>query len=190
MKLQPGSLIKVVTDPSLPEGIWGVFNGKDVQVGGSVPVHVQATAANMGAFVIRNILKEDKKMDARTHRTREGVELLIAEMDDEHLLNTINFWLSKLRRARAAVDAPQRTGFNKLLYRTYEQEDTEWAESAIEEFYIMAPRYFMEALLRDLDLNPEVRILQEVMGRSQRLMDRVLIPYQEEPDGDYEDQDL
>lgn len=181
MNLQEGSLIRI-----MPNKLWGVFDGKDVRVSGVVSA--EATCANIGAFVIKNLFKEDK-MDARTHRTREGVELLIAEMGDEHLLNTINFWLSKIERARASVDAPKRTGFNKLLYRYSEEDESDWAETAIEEFYIMAPRYFMEAVIRGLNIHEEVRRLQVVMGRDQRLVDRPLLESGTEDVDDYYPED-
>ena len=128
-------------------------------------------------------------MDARTHRTREGVEILIAEMGDEHLFNTINFWLSKMERARASVDAPRRTGFDKLLYRYSNEDESEWAETAIEEFYIMAPRYFMEALIRGLDCTRVIKRLQEVMGRRYRLSERLHLPEPYIPMEEYDDEE-
>lgn len=108
-------------------------------------------------------------MNARFHRDRNGVEYLVAEMTDEHLINTIVFWVDKLKKAEARLDKPKMTKFQNLLYRYDEEDDEQWAAGQIEAFFIFAPRYFLEAFVRGISLEHVRGELTNILERDHQM---------------------
>lgn len=98
------------------------------------------------------------------HRTRDGKEMPIAAMDDQHLVNMINMVYQKaivIKNSRSAGDP-----FKTRLYGVRKISDEDAADIINEMLEDMAP-YFIEAYLRNL---PEPRaMLMTLFDRAERL---------------------
>jgi hypothetical protein len=98
------------------------------------------------------------------HRTKDGTTMLIAQMDDQHLINMINSMLRKVQEAqRASQNMDKATAFQRRLYNLPEVTEEEVADVTRAVIQGLYP-YLAEAYLRDL---PGPRLaLVEILGRS------------------------
>lgn len=97
------------------------------------------------------------------HRTRDGTTMLIAQMDDEHLCNTIYCLLRKVQEAQmAAQNIDTATKFQRRLYNLPEVSEEEVADMTRAVIQGLYP-YLAEAYLRGLE-GPRL-VLVEVLGR-------------------------
>lgn len=103
-----------------------------------------------------------------THTTSDGVEMLIASMDNNHLLNTIKIHAKRIHSARhslqgGAVEDPLIQIFQPEYCRAAMERR---AKSAIISAHTDLYDYVMEASLRGLDVT---QILQTAYGRSEAI---------------------
>ena len=84
------------------------------------------------------------------HVTKEGKRMLIAEMDDDHLLNTIHLFVKAMNEVYLA----SRGVSNKYQSKLYGVEvlDPEQAAIMINDFLSQAAPYFFEAFFRSSTL--------------------------------------
>jgi hypothetical protein len=118
------------------------------------------------------------------HRTKEGQEMLIAEMDDSHLINTLLLMLDNLSKFRSALDDPNQS-VDPLTARLNSRTriDVDTAATYIRAGLEKAQPYLAELFLRGMEMGqvPEVRKrLRFVAGRSAALphQDLLLAPAQ------------
>lgn len=100
-----------------------------------------------------------------THKTREGHVMLIAAMEDSHLINFLRMLFSKVGEVKAAmalIDESASTRFANRLYGLKPISPEDGAD-AIRELLEKAQPYLVEAYLRGLD-EPRV-LLQQAMDR-------------------------
>ncbi len=100
------------------------------------------------------------------HIDKEGARLRIAEMDTQHLLNTIRFQLRKLEKVVAASETKQ-DDYTAKLYN-YRQIDINEAVEAVEMTIALLTPYIFEAFYRF----PEVNIT--TMEEIQQLLNTIL----------------
>jgi hypothetical protein len=109
--------------------------------------------------------QEVRTMD-RTHITRDGREMDISQMADDHLLHTIGFTLKRMGEAKKLFEAPPKATLDTLLYPR-EQGEVEGAKR----YFVVAderlPHYLAEATLRGLDLTGYAEKMREVYGRDE-----------------------
>lgn len=119
----------------------------------------------------------------KTHTTAQGTTMLIAEMDDDHLKNTIFLFTRKLRQLKAI--AANGNGNNELENRLYDRPNMIDAEEAIylwqETIKLLYP-YLAEALVRKAIFEKIHEELVDVLGRhmpiekAPRLFDKPQLP--------------
>lgn len=97
------------------------------------------------------------------HTTREGQTMPIAAMDDEHLINTINFF------AKAGISATEnitqeikQSRRSKALYGDRQLNDNQYKEIITRTVLKLGP-YVIEATIRGLDIR---ETLIKLMGRN------------------------
>ena len=101
-----------------------------------------------------------------THKTREGVEMLIADMTDEHLLNTIHAAAGGIKNLRLALEAPVSvSAFERVMYKRKTMSEEDIAEK-LEWTMNHLGAYVFEAALRGLNIT---NTLQSAFGRSTSL---------------------
>lgn len=95
----------------------------------------------------------------KTHRTKDGVEMLICQMGDKHLLNTIKLICQQMSEQRnimlgeyEAVD-PMIAMFTN---QATEQSQREAAKAKVRVFHDLLVHYVIEAVLRDFDVSEYV----------------------------------
>lgn len=106
------------------------------------------------------------------HRTKDGEEILIAQMDDKHLLNTINFFLKKLEAAKCIVDGNE-SKFSQLVNGIAYDEDS--ATRYIDHFNDTFGHYILEAIIRSLDIEDSIECYIALIGRRAALAKNVLL---------------
>lgn len=110
------------------------------------------------------------------HVTKDGVKLLIAQMSDRHLVNTIKMHLRGVQQAAVFLDnepdSNPQARYKRALYgqRTVTAEEL---AAAVQIALANALPYIGELFLRgDVDGADEVRqILTEILGRERELPD-------------------
>lgn len=102
------------------------------------------------------------------HITRDGDNLLIAQMSDTHLRNFLNLLFDQIRQAKEIGQANTKASeFDRALYNLPEINETEAGQMVRQVLKQMYP-YLTEAFLRDME---DVRAdLVEVMGRNGKLV--------------------
>lgn len=103
----------------------------------------------------------------KVHRTRAGNKLLIAEMSDQHLVNTVKLNLAKIAKLqRGLVETPSINPYHARLYGMPKVDIDEAARKSRNVIEHMYP-YLAELYLRGLtDL---VEPLRKVVGRDGQL---------------------
>jgi hypothetical protein len=105
------------------------------------------------------------------HITKDGNKMLIGQMDDSHLINTINMHFRNLSNLRTQLNAQSDNGKNKLLSFLDKREsiDPERIKSIYEGILVSIGDYYMEAVLRGLDTDEMRDELRASLGRSEKL---------------------
>lgn len=100
----------------------------------------------------------------KTHTTEDG-EILIAQMTDDHLINTIKLHCRKICQYRAlAENGITSNVFLKVLAGVNDAAARKEAESQIRVRHALLTEYVIEAALRGLSVAP---YLQTAYGRSE-----------------------
>lgn len=117
------------------------------------------------------------------HKAANGQLTYIAEMDDEHLTNTILLLLNNFKIATAALSAGDDSNLNSVLFerRTLSKDK---AKRLIKNMYESLPAYVMEANIRGMDVRED---LQNAFGRDRKLGDVPMFLLPAESDYDYDD---
>lgn len=103
-------------------------------------------------------------MRSFTHRTATGEIMLIAEMDNKHLENTIKLILKRYDQAAKAI--------NQVTWLTLEMEllgiyaDPEEIKEQLQQLLEILPPYIFEAMLRGIDLSKDI---QAAIGRTEAM---------------------
>lgn len=99
------------------------------------------------------------------HRARDGNEILIAQMSDSHLVNTIRMLCARLKQARLYTEQPQ-----SILYEALGVSPEGWnrddALDIIRWVHGKLPAYVTEATLRGLVVTDH---LVDAYGRSAQI---------------------
>ena len=104
--------------------------------------------------------------DSMFHTTATGETILIASMEDSHLLNAIGLFCRKMEHARAAADAPSTaTEFERELYG-FDSVSAKDAAAIVRQGMALLQPYVLEAALRGLDVRAD---LQAAIGRTGQL---------------------
>jgi hypothetical protein len=112
-----------------------------------------------GHYFKFNPSKEDNMW---THMTKDGVEMNISTMTDEHLGNTINLYVRKLEEASQA-SIENGSPIQKLFYGEEDLKDI--AERVIKLMRKRLPVYIFEASIRGLVIDEPLSRLRVVLGR-------------------------
>lgn len=97
------------------------------------------------------------------HKTKDGVELFICSMDDDHLMNTIRYIITHLETAKSIVEKVTRS-FDHLMYGSEMSE--EQAEDLIRNYDRYLSAYVLEANVRKLNIDNEMERLNNFLERS------------------------
>ena len=98
----------------------------------------------------------------KKHRCRDGVEMNISAMDNQHLINMLKWSISSLKTAKVMLTNKQ-TKFDKLMYG--DSGDDFQAEAIVEGFSDLFSPYLLEASIRGLELTEVMEALREVLER-------------------------
>lgn len=105
-----------------------------------------------------------------THTDATGRTMLVAEMTDSHLLNTIKMYLTRVKQCSEYIDAVENGEPVKVnaLQRTFYGDQAnpmkkDMAEKLLKTSIASLPRFVMEACLRGLNVTSE---LQETFKRT------------------------
>lgn len=116
----------------------------------------------------------------KVHKTFEGDEMYIAEMDDSHLKNTIDLHILNFKKAAKALNKKDTNTINGILYKNVGMtaEKAKWHINDISE---KLPAYIMEAVIRGIDYSKQ---LQEIFGRSAQLYEEgvLLLDFSDDED--------
>ena len=104
------------------------------------------------------------------HRTVEGREMLVAEMDNDHLLNTIRRICRKIGEAIQIINLDEDIKPDKVIAQLQPRYSAESlltkAKIELEEMDEKLPFYVVEAVLRGLDISS---ILQKAYQREAKI---------------------
>lgn len=107
------------------------------------------------------------------HRCKDGNVVLIAQMSDEHLCNTIHYYLRKVFEAQQLLKRiDQSTTFQRHLYGLSEISQKDLAEVIRKVVQMLYP-YLAEAYLRDL-AGPRQAMI-DILGRDKAIEADVLL---------------
>ncbi|WGV29197.1 hypothetical protein [Halotia branconii] len=124
-----------------------------------------------------------------THTTKDGQSMLICQMEDRHLSNTIKSFCREIEKCRKILTQP--TAENQLIAvfnPTYSQANLKsQAEKQLKNYHQKLQPYLAEAFLRRLNLVNEVRI---AYGRTERVFNsfNIILELPVDNDDDYEDE--
>jgi len=100
------------------------------------------------------------------HLDKDGNIILIAEMSDEHLQNTIRYFVKRLRGAKDIFNQTQNPFDKKLYGRKFNKSA---AGEYIEEFFGKVGVYVLEANLRNLDIKETLDTLRIIVNRDKAM---------------------
>lgn len=105
-----------------------------------------------------------------THETRDGQEMMICQMSDEHLLNTIRVYCTKIEQCVKVINGIQNIEGGKLiavLNPKYSQENMiEQATYTIKKLDKNIQPYIMEAALRGINVT---ELIQKAYQRKAKI---------------------
>ena len=105
-------------------------------------------------------------MVRQTHVTKEGEKMLISEMDNSHLQNTIQYILKQINIAKNMLDGKiERNEFEKAIYGNYKTIDKDELQEIIRTRAELLQPYLGEAMLRGLDFTSELQTTFEREGK-------------------------
>lgn len=100
------------------------------------------------------------------HTTKDGTVMFIAEMEDDHLKNTILMITNTLRAAKLALGGNVGLSkFNKAMFGIDDVTNEAKAKSLIQSCYDKVCPYVFEAALRGLDISKQLQDVFEREGR-------------------------
>lgn len=103
------------------------------------------------------------------HTTRDGTTMLIAQMDDRHLLNTIKLFSKALPEFRNIAESNESVSMDDILYNVPEEMSPEDAIVLWRNTVRHLQPYLAEALLRDAIRDDVAALMQERIQRSTAL---------------------
>jgi len=118
-----------------------------------------------------------------THVTRDGERMLIAEMDDEHLLNTLKAFARAAKKLHGMLGGKQTSDPYLCSLYGVERIDPEVAAMKIRQAIVKMYPYLAEAWFRRL-VDDDLRdMLAEVLGRDGQMEIQIvpLLPSGNEP---------
>ena len=130
---------------------------------------------------IDNFINTKLKETLMTHRTRDGYTMPINQMEDSHLINTIDFFIKKLKQSKEILSMKETSKFYKSLYNTGSEDLEEQAIEYVSQFEDKIGDYIYEALIRNIDIKEYIKEIQSLIERSARIIITALI---EEPKED------
>jgi len=86
----------------------------------------------------------------KTHITKDGNRMYISQMEDIHLLNTVNLKLNNLDKAKKALLVKGNLFLDNINGMIYSEES---AEAYIETFIESFSEYILEVVIRGLDIS-------------------------------------
>lgn len=105
-----------------------------------------------------------------THRTTEGREMLIAEMDDSHLLNTINLFCRRLAQAIQIMNREENLVTDKVIAHLQPRYSAANLMAKARQELTKADQkiaaYIVEATLRGLNISP---LIQKAYQRNTKI---------------------
>lgn len=110
------------------------------------------------------------------HRTKDGNVMLIAEMTDSHLKNTIKLFIRKMMEVRhACATQPELGPMERAMYGISEADPTEGGRLLRVITQKLYP-YLAELFLRGIDEDSEIRLalVEAVGGRSHAVVGAVI----------------
>ena len=127
----------------------------------------------------------------KRHKTKDGDEMFISQMEDSHLTNTINYYLRKVREAKdsltksVAIDP-----FKGALYGIEPEAVRNMAMTAVVNLTAKLYPYLSEAMLRGIDFKEQLQEIYGRTGQEQLSVPRRLLQqpdYDDEHDEEYSD---
>ena len=100
------------------------------------------------------------------HTTKEGIVMDISQMDDNHLINTINLHVTKLQEAKNIIDGISKSKFSTKFYD--EEDYTKEAEIYVEFFNHRFAHYIFEATIRNLNIEIPMQSLRDILNRADK----------------------
>jgi hypothetical protein len=100
------------------------------------------------------------------HRTKEGVVMAIAEMEDGHLMNLLNYRLRILGVAEGVIGNKE-NNFKRKLNGVEREMNKKEAYFFVENFQVTFAPYFLEASIRELELTKIKDDLRKYLGRKE-----------------------
>lgn len=101
----------------------------------------------------------------RYHTTKDGQTMLICEMDDQHLVNTILLLEKKFQEIKTFSEDNVTNDYERYLYNRKVITSKELAEKTKDIAELIAP-YVLEAVLRGIQITLTV---QRMFGRKERV---------------------
>jgi len=97
------------------------------------------------------------------HTTKEGKTMLIASMDDNHLKNTINFIIGRIKFALAVLNQTQKKTVETIVFANKNIDRVRENNKVMEIWLESLPKYIFEATIRGFDYTKEI---QDLLWRS------------------------
>jgi hypothetical protein len=102
-----------------------------------------------------------------THTTKDGQSMLICQMEDRHLSNTIKSFCREIEKCRKVITQPSVENELIAIFNSgYSQANLkEQAVNQLKKYHQRLQPYLGEALLRGLDLSKELKIAYGRIGQ-------------------------
>lgn len=100
------------------------------------------------------------------HTTANGDKMLIAQMDDDHLKNTIGVYCTRIKSQIQMIDRLATLKESEKILYGFQQSDVNMTNKAAEEINSAASgmsAYIVEACIRDINVS---KIVQDAYGRT------------------------
>ncbi len=112
------------------------------------------------------ITKEEEEIMNNIHITKDGKKMLISQMENNHLLNTIKFYLNKIESAKKYLESKiNMNNFKSALYGINNEQVSKKAKESIPIITNKLLPYIFEAALRGVDIT---ELLQNVYERKEK----------------------
>ena len=94
------------------------------------------------------------------HKTKDGRTMLVAEMDDSHLINTINYIILRMDDAKKMLSFDNNDFASIVMKRKI---NTDAVKERVHALYIIIHRYIVEAIMRRLEIEEQLDLLRELL---------------------------
>lgn len=139
-------------------------NGKQTSTRDLISYLVSGNMLVQGALLL--LVFKHNVMVEMYHRTRDDRTMLICEMDDNHLSNTISMFITNIGKAKTLLEMTKNGGrddFESALFGDYKSLSKHELKKIIKDNSDRLQYYLGEAMLRGMDFSKQ---LQELYGRS------------------------